>query len=460
MKTYITLSILLLCPILVLSENFPTLSGLSRTVMDEYVEDCTMQNTTYVVHPIKEVTIEGKQYLQFQERNICLREADNKVYLYSGEGTEDLVLYDYTLGVGDVLHQIVLHEGEEPTFSYMSEDVLGSIITVTKVEPVTLLDGKEYKKWTFDNGMEYVETIGSYGNGSLAGDFFQMVVRPIPTCLLSVHCVCISRNGQLLYEMPSAEQERLHTYCMSASTKDAYFVQGQVWSYRITDLCDGEVPTTYIYRMSVSGDTVINQNRYMMLESVPVRENGKQVFAHYNNRDVLIYDFGLQVGDKIASPSGDESATVVATDSVTLLDGRRAKRIQYDRRATDIEYVGSTSDAGVLAPLFGENIPPCGGQQFLCCSVRGELVFETSTGSCDIPETAVQNVTASLYGMQDGVITLKTPTAQTRLYDMRGCCLLQTTQSSIDISAFSGGMYILHIVFPTGEKAVAKIATR
>lgn len=572
---------------------FPTLAGLSRTIAYDFFNENCMPQSTYIIQPNKEVSINGKQYLEFAEY-IYLREADNKVYIYSGQGTEDLVLYDYTLGVGDVLKGIKMEETTEGRiFSYV-EDVT---LSVSKIENITLLDGKAYKKWTFSSNtwgtMEYVETIGTFGNNNLAGDFFLLIQKPIPVCQMGNHLVCISRNGQLLYEMPPEEQERLHTYCMSSpkviqanqwnvlefraigfggkeeaviyeftlssdtiindvtytkvmqratltsdapkyaaairqegnkvyvchdskeyllydfgakvgdeimiwggldhpttlcknevkdvqttddgkriltigiaddipdvsdeeqfretaqwiegigstngllhtgvtypggsshylqcaysdgvqvyertgdtfaeygceyNSNHAYFPDGKVWSYSVTELCEGGDKIS-IRQMSVSGEKTINGTNYRLLDNVPIRERGKQVFAYYEGKETLIYDFGLNVGDKIASPSAhlyDDNeeglATVTAIDSVTLLDGRRAKRIQYDYRATDIEYVGSISNAGVLAPLYGEELPPCGPIRFICCSVDGNPIYETSQGSCEYnTETAVSD---------------------------------------------------------------------
>ena len=138
-----------------------------------------------------------------------------------------------------------------------------------------------------------------------------------------------------------------------------------------------------------------------MLDSVPIRQSGQQIYAHSEGEDVLIYDFGLKVGDRIIANyvnSSDDYATVTAIDSVWLSDGRRAKRIRYDQRAADIEYIGSVSNAGVLSPLSGNVILPCGGQEFLCCSIDGQPVYEASAGSCDkattLPETQ-QSATAT-----------------------------------------------------------------
>lgn len=564
---------------------FPTLAGLSRTVKYEFSSDgCAGTSPqTQTIQPNKEVTINGKQYLEFTG-NIYLREADNKVYVYSGQGTEDLVLYDYALGVGEMLKGIKMQETPDGRIFSHSEE---TALTVTKIEPITLLDGKEYKKWTFNNGMEYVETIGMYGEDAWAGDFFLLIQQPISVCQIGNHLVCVSCNGQLLYEMPQEKQEQLHTYCMSSPkiiqanqwnvleiqayidrlviseftlssdtiinnvtytkvmqratlTSDAptyaaairqeddkvfvcydskeyllydfgakagdeilvwggldhpttlcknivkdvqttadgkrvlsveikhntetelkdeaqwiegigsthgllytgvtytggpfhylqcaytngtqvyertgdtfaeygceynsdhtYFPEGKVWSYRITPLCtEGEVEA-YIQQTKVSGAKTINGKQYVLInDNTPIREDGKQVFAYDddNDKDVLIYDFSLEVGDKITSydmGGFPEESTVTAVDYITLLDGRKAKRIQYDYRATDIEYVGSTSNVGILAPLYGYVLDPCGPIDFLCCSYNGQPLYETSAGSCDNIDTRLDNTSAA-----------------------------------------------------------------
>lgn len=175
--------------------------------------------------------------------------------------------------------------------------------------------------------------------------------------------------------------------CTLTARADRYFVPNQTWSYLVTDLCSGDMPRTFVCQQRISDSIRINGIAYLLLDSVPIRQSGKQVYAYFEGKDMLIYDFGIEVGDRIitdyATHSSDDYATVTAIDSVWLSDGRRAKRIRYDHRATDIEYIGSVSNAGVLSPLYGDVIPPCGGQEFLCCSIDGQPIYEVSAGSCD-----------------------------------------------------------------------------
>lgn len=210
---------------------------------------------------------------------------------------------------------------------------------------------------------------------------------------------CAYSNGVQVYKR---EDDYFAQFgCEYNSAIEPYFPVGKVWSYSVTELCEGG-DSTFIRQMSVSGEKTINGTNYLLLDDVPIRESGKQVFAYYEGKETLIYDFGLNVGDKIVSPSArmyndneEGLATVTAIDSVTLLDGRKAKRIQYDYRATDIEYVGSTAAAGVLAPLYGEELPTCGPIRFLCCSLDGNPIYETAQGSCEYNiETAISDTQA------------------------------------------------------------------
>ena len=143
--------------------------------------------------------------------------------LYSRLQDKDLVLYDYSLEVGDTLTTLNIDYRIEGIpfdlcyvdYAYEDNGMLYTIDTliVTNISTVTLLDGKAYKKWTFNNGMEYVEGIGMYG-GHRNGDFFGLIQEIIVPCNPGTHLVCVSKNGKLLYQMDDAEMERLGAECL------------------------------------------------------------------------------------------------------------------------------------------------------------------------------------------------------------------------------------------------------
>ena len=199
--------------------DFPTLWGLQRTSLTVKMSPTLFSAKTDVRY------IKNKAYLDFH--GYFLREENNQVLVYSGLQEEDLVLYDYSLEVGDTLTTLNYDyriEGVPLTdlvVDYPIPDPYGSYdpidtLIVTNILYVTLLDGKEYKQWTFNNGMQYVEGIGQFGQSIWAGDFFALIRKPNGFTWPDTrdYLVCASKNGQLLYQMDDEEMERLGAECL------------------------------------------------------------------------------------------------------------------------------------------------------------------------------------------------------------------------------------------------------
>lgn len=199
-------------------ELFPTLVGLQRTVCSEY---CDEDNRAYLVEaPSKTKYINEKLYIRYG--GFYLREENKRIYIYSYIQQKDLLLYDFTLQIGDSLPHLYSDwdiENEEygNVVDYPTMTGKGDPIVVVDVSELTLLDGKQYKKWTFNNGMEYVENIGAYGHYKYAGDFFQLIADiPVP-CLTGFHLICISKEGMLIYQMDEEKMDSLGVECLCQS---------------------------------------------------------------------------------------------------------------------------------------------------------------------------------------------------------------------------------------------------
>ena len=220
-----------------LEELFPTLAGLSRTYTIEYFDmnpNDGKRSGGYpeLTAPIKDTIIQGKTYLQFDEyySPLFLREENNKVLIYSSMLQEDLVLYDYTLGLGDSLHAITGDDWfSDDNFAKLDKAKDIFTYVVTEVSTITLMDGIERKKWTLQNQylgiMEYVEGIGCFGEkNSHSGDFFRLIENhPYVTESIGNLLVCVSQNGQLLYSMSQEEMGsfELNCQCISDTIKTA-----------------------------------------------------------------------------------------------------------------------------------------------------------------------------------------------------------------------------------------------
>lgn len=219
-----------------LEELFPTLAGLQRThtiEMYDLAPNDGKRSGGYpeLTAPVKDTIIQGKTYLQFGQyfaghiySLLCLREENNKVLIYSSILQDDLVLYDYTLEVGDSLQAIT---GKDWFYDgcFTNLDIADDAFTyiVTDVSTITLLDGIERKKWILKNKylpiIEYVEGIGCCGeNTNESGDFFRLIYdHPYTTEYIGDHLVCVSQNGKLLYSMSQEEMDSFAVDCQCLS---------------------------------------------------------------------------------------------------------------------------------------------------------------------------------------------------------------------------------------------------
>ena len=289
-------------------EYILTLPGLQRTVCNEYcgdTEDDNSANFTYK-QTFDSIFFENdKPYILCN--GYLLREEDNKIFLYSQSLNKDIVLYDFTLEVGDSLPAYI----KDFDGTMYSDDTL----VVTDISSVTLLDGKEYKKWTFDNGMEYVEGIGMYG-GHRNGNFFGLIQEIVVPCHTGTHLVCVSKNNKLLYQMDDAEMERLGAECLCDVEKKWSDTWCDTWNVMEHDM-GMTSDTEKTWRHYLANDTIINGqtytsvNYYWTLEESKVYKiahvrfsEDKKVYALMDDTEYLVYDFSVQVGDTIETIVG------------------------------------------------------------------------------------------------------------------------------------------------------------
>ena len=411
---------------------FPTLWGLQRTgctkTIGENENGTVWGSRSYLMQEIETATIDGKQYLLFGINDIysyddyCslwLREENNKILVYSTAQKKDLVLYDFTLNVGDSLPRLYVDEELSSIvdyFKYEADWEYTKPLFVTEVSTITLLDGKEYKKWTFDNGIEYVEGIGSFGTSYAWNDFYQLIANgPLYSDVFSQHLVCASKNGQLLYQMDEAEMEQLETECLceiEPKWSETWCNQWNILSHGYLGPQDPLAGArTSIYWLS---NNTVNRNgqEYIPLmcsSSMPNEESthlvgelrfteDKQVYFYYafDETEYLLYDFGAELGDTLELFAGLEfynyhkTYTHVITDKETLDDGRLQIQadvvIRIDNGAgeyfeekhpiTWIEGLGSTY--GIIFNPSNPGVAGDGAIIMLCAYRDDECVYTTN----------------------------------------------------------------------------------
>ena len=356
------------------ADLFPTLWGLQRTVCYEYCGETEEDNSANFTdkQTFDSIFFENdKPYILCND--YLLREEDNKILIYSQLLNKDLVLYDFTLEVGDSLPALYIYYHARNAMDWIpyNLDVVdynkdfedGTIypadtFVVTDVSSVTLLDGKEYKKWTFDNGMEYVEGIGMYG-GHRNGNFFGLIQEIVVPCHTGTHLVCVSKNNKLLYQMDDAEMERLGAECLcdyDRGPRKDNAKDGQIggrptptqWNQLELDLREMENGTT-ILRAETFSYTLedisqqVNNKTYFQLARQSTKDTattksvvgalhfGKdednRVYFLRDGVEYVLYDFTAEIGDTMEIFAGinnypqETTYTHVVVDKDTTEDG-------------------------------------------------------------------------------------------------------------------------------------------
>ncbi len=204
----------------------------------------------------------------------------------------------------------------------------------------------------------------------------------------------------------------LTAFCSLLCAQESYFPATMSWKYLQEELCD-DGTESHIATLQSSGTKEVSGKTCQLIADIPVLAEGSKIYvlaekesgSEMKDTLILLYDFSLAVGDKIVwieshgetlqqsliddSTQALREATVQSIETVTLMDGREARRWHYDNRADDIEYVGSIE--GLFAPL-SLPIATCMKETFLCCHEDDETLFETSVGACDKTATANDNI--------------------------------------------------------------------
>ena len=409
---------------------FPTLWGLQRTgytkTIGENENGTVWGSRSYLMQEIETATIDGKQYLLFGIDNnydklylkLWLREENNKILLYSTAQKKDLVLYDFTLNVGDSLPRLYVDYDLSSVVDYDNDEWGLSPLVVTEVSTITLLDGKEYKKWTFDNGMQYVEGIGSFGTCYAHNDFYQLIANaPLSSDVYSQYLVCASRNGKLLYQMDDTEMERLGAECLCEVEKkwsDTWCNQWNILSHGYQGPQDPLAAAhTSIFWLS---NNTVNRDGHeyiplMCSSSMPEVESttligelrfteDKKVYFNYDNTEYLLYDFDVQVGDTLDIFGGIELYSYSFVEQktyphvITKIDTLDDGRLQITSDAivifedsygafeekmpqTWIEGLGSTN--GIVYTSINPGIAGDAAIVMLCAYRDDECVYKTDS---------------------------------------------------------------------------------
>ncbi len=354
---------------------FPTLAYLERTschYMEGNEQNRTLNRLSFEDNMFE---IDGNYYIEYN--GFWLREdKEGRILVYSEPAKKDLVLYDFTLEIGDTLttlnvDQVSMTEGDpilpgvKPVVVdypiHLDEYVSFPIDTliVTDVSMVMMCDSNQYKKWTFSNGMEYMEYIGNLG-----ADFFAIIRNPweeLPTCCVEEDLVCASIYDRLVYLMDDEKRDLLNIDCPCTSWSNKWQWRTNTWNVLQFDGIAFE-QTAQTWQYELAHDTIIGGKEYTAVTrhwtaydesaaeyvaAVRFAEN-KKAFIYYDNAEYLLYDFGYhEIGDTLEVFSGINN----------YMHFKTYKCVITDNYSTEGGIAEDTYVMDIIHPIIGDTIP-------------------------------------------------------------------------------------------------------
>ena len=410
---------------------FPTLAYLERTschYMEGNEQNRTLNRLSFEDNMFE---IDGNYYIEYND--MWLREdKEGRILVYSEPAKKDLVLYDFTLEIGDTLTTlnvdiVPMTEGDpilpgvKPVVVdypiHLDEYVSFPIDTliVTDVSMVMMCDSNQYKKWTFSNGMEYMEYIGNLG-----ADFFAIIRNPweeLPTCCVEEDLVCASIYDRLVYLMDDEKRDLLNIDCPCTSWSNKWQWRTNTWNVLQFDGMAFE-QTAQTWQYELAHDTIIGGKEYTAVTrhwtaydesaaeyvaAVRFAEN-KKAFIYYDNAEYLLYDFGYhEIGDTLEVFSGINNYEHFKTYKCVITDNySTAGGIAEDTYVMDIidPIIGNTIPAAMIWEEFvgsysgflhgGLLVPGNSNYQLLCAYKDNVLAYSVDNDAFTDNDTFIE----------------------------------------------------------------------
>jgi hypothetical protein len=154
---------------------------------------------------------------------------------------------------------------------------------------------------------------------------------------------------------------------------------------------NNDIPTTICWEVKLHNiDTIINGKTYKKITTkgvfekiVALREQDKKIYLRIENKDSLLYDFNLRVGDtlnnRVYGLNANSIIIIVTKIDSVLIDGKFRKRYNMKPGPPIIEGIGSIW--GFLPRLYGY----LDSSYFLeYNSVNNKVIYEVVGGKCQL----------------------------------------------------------------------------
>ena len=211
--------------------------------------------------------------------------------------------------------------------------------------------------------------------------------------------------------------------------------------------------------IEVYGGEMINDVFYKNgTRHIYVRENRSTGKSYSYNKQTqsedLLFDFSLQVGDTFPHTGVIENIEIV---NINGIERRQLTFNNYGIKHAWIEGIGSTGLG--LSPYFTDP----NWRQLICVTNEGNNVYEhafhgvTCNSFTEYTPTSIFSLNINPNPVHDRLkVEYSVPFEKIRIFNLNGQCVLQSTQTDIDVSALPQGMYILRAVTTTATPLQAK----
>ena len=376
-----------------------------------------------------------------------MREEEGKVYYYHERCISEIVIYDFYLKEGDkfTLNLTPCMDGFE---------VIESEFTLTKIEEV-VINNKIRKRYSFDDAMIWIEGLGST-EGLLYFLRQEEDLRFLKACSINKEFIYYNTDPGYCMDNKSPVFPLENAKWVSSSISDADLTPRHGYYCLQGDTIIDHVKRAKAY----SGQDVLVGYFYVHDEQVYFRGAGNLSWIMdypRPNEDLLLYDFGLSVGDKIPDYVM-QAMTITAIENIPWGEGE-TKRFTFGSVYSIIRGMGHTKD--LFTPV--ESISTCMcWKKLIEFSVNGEVLYSEPDWIVDsIDDVKNQPIDVS-YNKNEKTLIISSNTVldYLEIINIQGQLLLHkdiSETNEVDCNGLPKGIYLYRISGKNDIKQSGKI---
>ncbi len=393
---------------------------------DTIINNQTYQKVYQTDQPVVDLASPNNQYAG------VTREEGQQVYFLPPNQTEEVLLYDFDLAVGDTM----LVEKFEMDFFEFIEVIVESIDSVQTLDQQIrkrinfsiYKEGRDTVPQYFTSWIEGIGDIGigglleTHADGRILFGFFDLRNGDDYTSNFQ----CFSKNEELVYQSDRFEYCRIHTGYIPFPVENGVWRTLESRSDNYAPNVFGSIERTRTYFMY--GDTMMAPDQTFLrfyhklyttqADTIPTqpradqyigafREKNKVIYFYDKSADQerILYDFNIEVGDTITTLYDDVATEYTIflgkIDTIQTLDNQFRKR--YELRIADnlihntldfafptfTYWIEGVGDVGFGLLSFPQLIKK---DEFQCFSIGENLIYQNATLDNCFTDTASYTV--------------------------------------------------------------------